>query len=242
MAFTHGKNAKVYANGYDLSAWLRKVNTSGEADTAETSTFQRNSKTKVAGQKSGKLTAEGLFSHSNAAGSQEIDDVLQAALGVENVCWIYGPEGDAAGKRATLLAAITNSYEIESPVDDVVSVKAEAESSGTAVEGGIFLVSGAQAATGNGADQDNGALTSNGALLMLQAVDVTGAAPSLTVKVQHSVDGSAWVDLTTFTAVAADNKAEFKEVTGTVNRHLRAIWTFGGTMTGAVFAVAAARR
>lgn len=241
---THGKKARVYANGFALSAYLRKIATAGECDTADSSTFVDDSRRKVAGTKSAKLTGEGIFaSDTTLLTFDKVDDVLRNALGVEHVVWLYGPEGDAVGKRSVGLQAIETSYEIESPVDDVVQVKVEAESSkGNAAEGGLFLASGQKVATGLGAGQDNGALTSNGAACFLQAVDVNGAAPSLTVKVQHSVDGSAWVDLVTFTAVAVDHKAEAIEVAGTVNRHVRATWTFGGTTTDATFAVAIARR
>jgi hypothetical protein len=97
---------------------------------------------KVAGQKDAKLTAEGLFSHANITAA-DVDDVLSAALGVENVLWLYGPAGDAIGARAVGLVAIESSYEVSSDVGDVVSVKAEAEaSSGNGLEGGVFLFSG----------------------------------------------------------------------------------------------------
>ena len=148
-----------------------------------------------------------------------------------------------AGARCVGLQAITNTYEIDGEVADVVSVKVEAESSrGQACEGGVILASGTDTGTGNGSDVDNGAQTLNGAACFLQVTDVAGASPSVTYKVQHSADGSAWVDLATFTAVTADHDSQVVEVTGTVERHVRATRTFGGTTTGATAAVAIARR
>lgn len=242
----HGKKTRVYANGYDLTGYLRKIATPGECDTAEASTFGMTSKAKVAGQKSAKLNAEGLFaSDTTLLTLDKVDDVLKTALGVENVVWLYGLDGDAFGKRATGMQLIESSYEISNDVADVVAIKVEGETSkGNAAEGGVFLVSGASPtnAAGNSADLDNSTPTTNGAACFLQVPDVVGAAPSLQVKVQHSTDGTTWVDLVTFTAVTADHKAEAIEVAGTVNRHVRALWTFGGTMTAATFAVAIARR
>jgi hypothetical protein len=243
MAPVHGKNTRVYANGYDLTLFLRKLTPVGTVETADASTFGRQSKVKVAGQKDAKLTAEGLFSHANITAA-DVDDVLSAALGVENVLWLYGPAGDAIGARAVGLVAIESSYEVSSDVGDVVSVKAEAEaSSGNGLEAGVFLFSGSApiGVTTQGASHDAGALTSNGAVAHLQFPDVAGAAPSVTVKVQHSADNVTFADLATFTAVAADFNAQRIQVAGTVNRYTRAVVTFGGTTTAATVAVALAR-
>lgn len=244
MAPVHGKTTKVYANGYDLTLFLRKTTPSGSVETADATTFGRNSKVKVAGQKDAKLTLEGLFSHNNVTPA-DVDDVLAAALGVQDVLWLYGPEGDAIGKRAVGLVAIESSYEVSSDVGDVVSVKAEAEGSGgNGLEGGVFLSSGATpyVATANGASHDAGASTSNGAVGHVHVPDVAGAAPSVTVKVQHSADNTTWADLiATFTPVSADFNAQRVQVAGTVNRYTRAVITFGGTTTAATVAVALAR-
>jgi hypothetical protein len=242
MAPVHGKNTKVYANGYDLTTFLRKLTVAGSVDTADSTTFGKQSRTKVAGLRDAKLTAEGLFSH--AAGAADVDDVLSAALGLDNVLWLYGAEGDAVGKRAVAMLAANTGYEVSSEVADVVSVKAEAEASGgNGYEGGVFLHSGAtaEAAGGNSVAVDNLAATANGLVAHVHVPDVTGAGPSLGVKVQHSTDNSTWVDLVTFTAITADYNAQRIQTAGTVNRYLRALWTFGGTMTAATFAVAAAR-
>ena len=124
----HGKRAKIWANGYDLTSFLRKAATPGECEVADASTFGMDSRAKVAGQKSGKITAEGLFASALVAPLDKIDDVLQNALGVEHVVWLYAPDSDAAGARCVGLQAITNTYEIDGEVADVVSVKVEAES------------------------------------------------------------------------------------------------------------------
>jgi hypothetical protein len=55
-----------------------------------------------------------------------------------------------------------------------------------------------------------------------------GTTPTITWKVQHSVDNSVWIDLMTFT-LANDATSERETVSGTVNRYLRAIRTVGGS-------------
>jgi hypothetical protein len=62
---------------------------------------------------------------------------------------------------------------------------------------------------------------------------------TLTVKVQHSVDNTVWVDLVTFVAKVAVG-SERQVVSGNVNRYLRELRT--ATITAVTFAVAAARQ
>jgi len=61
------------------------------------------------------------------------------------------------------------------------------------------------------------------------------------VRIQHSVDGSAWVDLVPFTAVTVANRAQRLAVTGTVNRHVRSQWTITGTTPSFTFHAAFGR-
>jgi hypothetical protein len=244
MAPVHGSKAKVYANGYDLTTFLRKVQLSGSVETADSSTFGKTSKTKVAGVRDGKLTGEGIFSKAALAQpATDVDDVMQAALGSDTSLWLYLPAGQAAGARASMLLAVQTSYEVANDVADVVTVKAEAEAGrgGNGAERGVVIEAGTFVA-GNGASIDNGAATTNGAGIYLHVPDVAGGAPSVTYKVQHSVDNTTFVDLATFTAVTVDNAFELKEVTGTVNRYVRCLRTFGGVTTGVTAAVAIARR
>lgn len=63
----------------------------------------------------------------------------------------------------------------------------------------------------------------------------TGGAssPTTTPKVQHSVDGTNWIDLVTATAISADTAGapEVKDttnITGPVFRYLRGVMTLGG--------------
>lgn len=255
MAKTHGSKAKVFAGGFELTRYLRKASTPMSVDTAAAECFGDTSKQRIAGLKDGKLTAEGLFSHAlgtagtELAGAADIDNYLAYALGTDggDVPMLYGPEGDAVGKRARGILAVNTSYEVANDVADVVTVKLEAEASqGAGVEPGVFLHSAAAAevATGNGVQvQDAGTVaTTAGAALYLCVCDIAGAAPSLTVKVQHSADGTTWADLGTFTTVTAKQKAQRLVVAGTVNKYLRAQWTFAGTTTSATFVVAAARK
>jgi hypothetical protein len=86
---------------------------------------------------------------------------------------------------------------------------------------------GAETGAGSGTSVDNAASSANGGRGNLH---VTAATGSGTVKVQHSTDNAVWADLVTFTA-ATGATSETKEVTGTVNRYLRANHAPGTSIT-----------
>ena len=226
MSFVHGSVARVYVNGFDLSAFLKNVSSAAEITAHDSTTLTATAKTYVPGLEDATLSAEGLFS--GAVGAT--DAVLFAALrGRSPVVWNWLPSGDVDGGFGYGLLALETSYEIETPVDDLVSVSAEAQSNVGRERVQIIHPLTARAATGEGTSRDNAALTSAGGVGYLQVTAASGTTPSMTAVIQHSVDAGAWVDLITFTAVTTSNNAQRIAVTGTVNRHTRAIWTITGT-------------
>lgn len=240
MSITHGKDGRVYVNGYDLSAFLRQTSVSADVDTAEVTTYANNGvKSFIAGLSSATLSASGLFDPA-ALGS---NDVLTAALGGDTAgnadnLWLVWPQGDTRGNAGTAMNAVGTKYSVNTPVDDVVDVQAEATSStGTDMVRSLLALS---TVTGTGAETavDNGASSANGGAAYVMATAATGFTTA-TVKVQHSSDNVSFADLATFTVTAA-NTAERATFTGTVNRYLRAnITAFTGT--NLTLTVAAAR-
>lgn len=241
MATPHGKETKGYVNGFDLTAFLKTLGVAGEADPADCTTFGNQSKKYVPGLVDAKLKAEGVFDGLDPLAA---DKVLKDIFGTADSVWSYLPDGEGFGKVAFGAIAIEAAYEVESEVGDIVQLSVEGQSNSGMEAGHVLHALGAEVATGNGTNLDNTALTSNGLHAYLQVTDVTGAAPSLVVKVQHSVDNSVWVDLVTFTAVTADNKAERKTIAAgtTINRHLRARHEFGGTMSATTYSLVAGRK
>src|SRR5262249_50894233 len=112
--------------------------------------------------------------------------------------------------------------------NNVIMSSAEIQSSSGLGYGVILQPLAALTTTGSGALVDNGVATTKGGAGHLHITAFAGTTPTIAVKIQHSVDGTVWVDLITFTTATAEF-AERVEVTGTVNRHLRAIRTIGGS-------------
>lgn len=226
MSFVHGSGGRFYVNGFDLSAFLKNVTGSGEIDTHDSTTLGATAKTYIPGLVDATLSAEGLFSGAVAA----TDAVLSAALrGRTPVLWNWLPSGNVDGAFSYGMSAIATSYEIETPVDDLVSVSTEAQSNVGLERAQILHPLAAQTVTGNGVARDHGASSTAGGAGYLQVVAASGATPNLIARVQHSVDNSVWVDLITFAAVTTPNVAQRLTVAGTVNRWTRCTWAITGT-------------
>jgi hypothetical protein len=226
MAFTHGKNTKVYANGYDLTGFFMSSSSESTRDVAETTVFGLNEKTYLPGLRDATLSLEGRFDGAAAA----VDERLSVILGADaSSVWLIWPEGDVVGKRGAGFDALQTNYAVDAPLDDVVGVSCELQSN----VGREAVIShhalGAETANQNGAAQDGGAATANGGAGYLQVTAFSGFT-NIVVKVQDSVDGAAgWADILTFATVTAANAKERVAITGTVRRYTRYTITVTGS-------------
>lgn len=235
--FTHGKNAKVFANGHDLSAYFSTITTAGSADTAEVTTFGKSSKAYIPGTKDATLSAEGYF----AGGTDDVDERLAAQIG-EVAVWTAVFSADVLGARGYGLHTVDTTYEIGAEVGGAVSVSAEGQSTVGMEPVVVLNPLSAKTATATGTQVDNGASTTNGLAAYLHVTAASGTTPTLVVKVQHSADASTWADLVTFTTMDAAHDYERATATGTINRYLRADWTVAGTNPSFTFHLSAARQ
>lgn len=233
--FTHGKNAKVLANGYDVSAYFNSLSASGSSDTAEVTTFGNNSKNYIPGLKDATFSVEGYYD-ATATGS---DVVLAGLLGTETV-WTTVFAADAVGARGYGALTIGTSVETGAEIGGAVTLTAEGQSTTGTDPIVVLHALGAETATGTGSQVDNGAATTGGLAAYFQFTEKSGT-PSIAAKVQHSSDGSTWADIATFTTTSTANTAERITATGTVNRYLRAIWTISGGSPSTTFHISAAR-
>lgn len=225
MAFSHGSAGKVYVNGRDLSAYLHSASISGTADTAETTCFGATFKSYISGVKDGTISAEGYFESSTGS----VDPTLNTALGASTKSlWTVYPQGESAiGSAAYHMQAIETSYSADVPVDNVVAVSAEAQSS-SGIEAGVCLhVLGAESTgTTNSSSYDGSASSTGGASAIVHCTAIT--ATSAVVKIQDSADNASFSDIITFTSITTAGSSERVAITGTVRRYVRATVTVTG--------------
>lgn len=239
MAFIHGKKTVVLYNGANLTSYFNEATMNNSVETAETTAFGNDAKTYITGLRDGTISANGMFD--GVAGG--IDATLSSVIGavasdVITVC----PEGATAGTRTMSCAARETSYEISSPVSDVVAANMEVQSDGGIDIGKLLDGLSAVSASGNGSSLDNGAATTNGGVAYLHVTANTRDGAS-TFKVQHSSDNVSFVDLATFSSVSASaTGGERVAVTGTVNQYLRSDYAPGGSSGSVTFTIAFTRK
>ncbi len=240
--FLHGKGTQFLVDDSDLSGYFDEATPTSVVETAETTAFGNNSKTFIVGLMDGTIAAKGMFDGSADAVDEELTEILGDS-GPHFVTVVPGglpAAGQTTGMRAISGQMHEVKYEIGALVGDKVSVQAEFQITGGLVHGVVLQPYVSLAATTQGSTVDNAASSAFGGQAVLHAPVNTRNA-NVTVKVQHSTDASAWVDLITFTA-ATTTTAERIAVTGTVNRYVRATRTITGTDPSFTYAVAFARR
>lgn len=240
MAFLHGKSATILFGRRSLSEFLNEVSVSRTVETGETTNFRAAGfKTFVTGLQDAALSLSGMFDGSAGA----VDETLQAAFASDLRDPVsVSPEFERVGAIAYLVDAHTGSYDVTSPVADIVSISSDIQAEGR-IDRGVFLTAGAAiSATSSGASHDGTASSAGGGIAHLH-VSANTRDGIVTVKVQHSADNVAWVDLVTFTAVPATTTTTQRSViAGTINRYLRADFTVAGSTGSATIHVALARR
>lgn len=229
MTFRHGKNTKVLLNSFDLSAYFSESSVSQSVETGETTTFTSSAKTYLVGLTDSTMSLKGFFDGDVGA----VDENIAAALATDSENITVAPEGLAAGSRVTTFTSILTSYEVTSPVADVVSISLEGQTTDRMDRGVSIYPLTVTSATGTSTAVDNTVATANGGVGQIH-VPANTRNGSSTIKIQHSADNSTWVDLVTFTVVPlTTTTSERIAVTGTVNRYIRVNHTIAGT-TGSI--------
>ena len=227
--FAHGKDTRIYVNGYDLSDMFRASSIPAAAGTAETTTYGKSDKTFIAGLKEATLSVEGLFD----GAANKVDAVLAPILGASaKSVWTILPGGDVFGGRGVGVEGIETSYEVSSPIEDAVQVTAEAQSSSG--RDGIIVHHALAARSGifTGSGVDGVAPSTLGGVGYMHVTAYTGFT-SVTAKIQDSADDIDYADLLIFAAVSGAHVAQRKSVAGTVRQFTRvSIITIGsGSIT-----------
>lgn len=167
-----------------------------------------------------------------------IDSRLNAALGsgAQLASWVL--PSDALGNVVYGLVLNGTAYQIDSPVDGLISLSAAMQATGGADRMTVHHALGAETGAANGTAQDNGAATTNGGVGYMQVTAFTGT--DCTIVVQDSADGTTdWQPILSFAQVTGAPDSERVAISGTVRRYTR--YAITGTFTSATFHVAFGR-
>lgn len=222
MTFAAGKLTKCYVNGYDLSSFLDKADSKGQADMLDVTAFGANSKAYVSGLLDADLSLEGFFDNTPSTGLDAVCASIlgSGTMGAVSLMWA----GDAIGARGISALALESEYDIGSAVAEIVSATLAFKTS-TGQEPVVSQHALAtEVGTVNSASVDNGASSANGGAGYIHVPSAV-ALTSATLKIQHSVDNSTFTDLITFANVTAAPAYQRFAVLGTVNRYVRCALT-----------------
>jgi len=222
--FRHGKNTVVLADEHDLSTYLNSVSASNEIETPETTTFGSSNRSFIVGHRDGTVSFEGLFEGGATTG---VDYILHTALGDGPTMTVSG-DGAGVGRRAILLDAKSTSYEVSSPLTEVVAITGEAIADG-GLDYGVWLVcQSAITTTLTGTSVDNAASSANGGVAHLH-ITANSNSGTTVAKIQGSADNTTFADLVTFTTVGIGAETSQRStVSGSVPRYLRCLVTPAG--------------
>lgn len=98
------------------------------------------------------------------------------------------------------------------------------------VQGGVVGNRNIITATGSGTSVDNTVATTTGYTINLNAINVAGTTPSMTIIFEDSADNAAWATVATFAAITAKGAQRLQSKTATVRRYSRVRWTVTGTL------------
>jgi len=241
MAFIHGKSSQVIHGVNDLSSFLNDASVSADAEVAETTAFGSSAKTYIVGLRDATVSASGMFDGASGA----VDAVFAASIGSDTLAPVtIGYDGTTLNNRVSLLLAKTTSYEVSTPVGDVVAVSYSAQADGGADQGVSLAALASVSATTTGTANDNGASSANGGMAQVHVTVNTRSTTSV-IKIAHSADNSTFADLVTFTTVGIGSTTSERSLVAagtTVNRYLRAVNTLAAGSGSITYQVSFARR
>ena len=238
MPFTHGKAAKLYVNGYDISNWLTKAGTADKADVAEASVLGTTDKAYLNGMNEGSLSGDGFWDDTNTTPGAG-GGVMGSAFLVDPVIFTYMPQGEGFGKVATGMVASNTDFSVDTDTGNVGAFSFAATSKIGFDSGDVLHPLQSEAATATGTALDSGFVggTVQGLDSYLQ-VTFKSATGALVVKCQHSPDNVTWTDLCVHTSIPPGGSHSVEQVSslvalpsGAVFRYVRSSWTLTGQAT-----------
>ena len=223
MARMHGSEVRVYLGDRDVSGDLTSIAPAASADTHEVTNFGSNGwKQNDVGLVGWTASIEGFHDPAVDGYGRQLNDLLGATGGILS---IYDGDADAVGKGGWLGSEAILTERSESVnIADLVRLNGVLQGSGRAgMDAKLLHPGGRETASGNGTSVDNSTASDNGGRANLH---VTATSGLWTVRLQHSTNNSTWADLVTFPSINSNTSCT-KEVSGRVNRYLRARWTEG---------------
>ncbi|MEU9285966.1 hypothetical protein AB0D57_14880 [Streptomyces sp. NPDC048275] len=238
MAKTILTNVRTFAVAADLTSASNKVELSAEVEDKDSTNYASQGwKEVIGGIASAEISAEGQW---EAGDPSKVDDASWAALGGVGPWSISGNNDASVGGLVYFTRAMRSDYKMFDAVGEVAPWTGTAKSAWPLVRGQFAHPPGtARTASGNGTGLQLGAVAAGKRVhAALHVLSVAGTTPSLTARVESSVDN---------TFSAPTTRLSFNAATGVVGQILRSdgtaitdtwwrvAWTISGTTPSFLF-------
>lgn len=241
MSKTVLTNVRLFAVGVDLTANSNKVELSSEVEAKESTNYaSQGYKEVMGGIASAEISGEGQW---EALDPTKVDDASWSQLGGVGPWSVSANNGAAVGDLAYFTSALRSDYKLGDAVGEVAPWTSTAKSSWPLVRGQFAHPPGtARTATGTGTGLNVGAVAVNKRMYAaLHVLSVAGTTPSITARVESSVDNTFGAPTTRLTFTAANAVGgQILRTAGTAitDPWWRIAWTISGTTPSFLFAAA----
>jgi len=239
MAKTILTNVRLFAVGADLTGNSNKVELSTEVEAKDTTNYASNGwKENLGGLASAEISGEGQW---EAGDSTKVDDASWAQIGGVGPWSVSANNSAAVAGLAYFTSALRADYKLFDAVGEVAPWTGSAKSSWPLVRGQFAHPPGtARTATGTGTALQVGAVTAGKRMFAaLHVLSVAGTTPSLTARVESSVDNTFASPTTRLTFAAANavgGQILRTDGTAITDTWWRIAWTISGTTPSFMFA------
>jgi hypothetical protein len=228
MGKTAGRFSAIYYAGYDLSGYSNQFDFALEFAEDDTTGFGDGCENSIPDEPGGSVAITVFMD----PGTDKSHDALSTpgAYTDKCLCILLGQNAiPTVGDPALAMLCKHFSYNVKNARKSAVMADVAMKSAGKLPDvNGVVLINTTITNTTTGTSVDNGAASTNGGAGYLQILTPTST-DTYVIKVQHSTDGSAWVDLITFSANGGLRTSEQQEVTGNVYRYIRVLATRTGS-------------
>lgn len=241
MSKTVLTNVRCFAVGVDLTGNSNKIELSSEVEAKDSTNYASQGwKENLGGLASAEISGEGQW---EAGDATKVDDASWSQIGGVGPWSISANNGAAVGDLAYFTQALRSDYKLFDAVGEVAPWTGTAKSAWPLVRGQFAHPPGtARTATGTGTGLNLGAVALNKRMYAsLHVLSVAGTTPSITARVESSVDNtfSAPTTRLTFTAAnAVGGQALRTAGTAITDAWWRVAWTISGTTPSFLFAAA----
>ena len=238
MSKTILTNVRTFAVAVDLTSQSNKVEISAEVEDKDSTNYASQGwKEVLGGLGSAEISAEGQW---EAGDPTKVDDASWAQLGGVGPWSISANNGAAVGDLAYFTSALRSDYKLFDAVGEVAPWSGTAKSSWPLVRGQFAHPPGtARTASGTGTGLNLGAVaTGKRMYAAVHVLSASGTTPSLTARVESSVDNtfaSPTTRLTFAAATTAGGQALRTDGTAITDTWWRIAWTISGTTPSFLF-------